>query len=128
MKVVENIPSALPSQMVYQIYESEKKKFHQGRSDRDDYLKILYENVKSDNAHNFKKYEPHLVTHFDLPYDYDVSWKHCIITSSWITQSILHYGNDFFGKESEDGSRKITIETKDPTKQETIGQRTMVWN
>ena len=40
----------------------------------------------------------------------------------------MHYGNNYFGKASEDGGKKITIETKDPTKQETIGTAETVWN
>jgi len=81
-----------------------------GRSDRDDYLTILWDNMESgeDTKAQFKKYEPNVVTHFNLPYDYD---------------SIMHYSDTAFGKKTN-GIKKITIETKDPTKQETIGQRT----
>ena len=55
------------------IYKSDKK-CSQGRSDRDDYVKILYANIESEaRYHNFKSYPPDVVTHFNLPYDYDVS-------------------------------------------------------
>merc|ERR1712025_1503799 len=75
----------------------------QGRSDRDDYIKILWDNIKEEKHFQFKKYGPDVVTHFNLPYDYD---------------SIMHYTDHDFKKS---GSER-TIETLDPTKQETIGK------
>ena len=63
------------SQMVYQIYKSEEK-CHQGRSDRDDYIKILWDNIKEEKHFQFKKYGPDVVTHFNLPYDYTVLLPH----------------------------------------------------
>lgn len=51
--------------------------------DRDDYVKIHYENMRSGKEHNFKKYSSHDVTHFNTTYDY---------------YSILHYSAYGFSK------------------------------
>lgn len=51
--------------------------------DRNDYVKIHYENIKLGKEHNFKKYTSTEVTHFNTTYDY---------------YSILHYSAYGFSK------------------------------
>ncbi|WP_218012154.1 M12 family metallopeptidase [Bacillus thuringiensis] len=71
----------------------------QSREDRDDYVTIHLENVKSGEEHNFEK---HIIDAKDVGlYDYG---------------SIMHYGKYAFSKNG-----KPTIEPKDPTAE--IGQR-----
>lgn len=62
----------------------------QSASNRDDFIKIHWENIKTGRMHNFKKYDESLVTNFDVPYDY---------------QSVMHYSAKAFSKNGE-----ITIE------------------
>ena len=54
--------------------------------DRDDYIKIHWENIKPGKEHNFKKYTSTEVTHFNTTYDY---------------YSILHYSAYGFSKNKE---------------------------
>nr|XP_058972703.1 MAM and LDL-receptor class A domain-containing protein 1-like [Pocillopora verrucosa] len=56
--------------------------FHeQSRSDRDSYVKILYENIQKGVEDNFQKFDQGEIQHLGEPYDYS---------------SIMHYGpNDF---------------------------------
>ena len=72
----------------------------QSRSDRDKYVKIKLENVDEGNKHNFERYDPSAVTHYDLPYDFE---------------SVMHYDGKAFSKNG-----KLTIRTLDPTKQRLI--------
>lgn len=62
----------------------------QSASNRDDFIKIHWENIRTGRLHNFKKYDESLVTNFDVPYDY---------------QSVMHYSSKAFSKNG-----KITIE------------------
>lgn len=62
----------------------------QSASNRDDFIKINWENIKSGRTHNFKKYSESIVTNFDVPYDYD---------------SVMHYSSKAFSKNG-----KMTIE------------------
>ncbi|XP_062862046.1 hatching enzyme 1.2 [Trichomycterus rosablanca] len=71
----------------------------QSRSDRDQYVTILWENIIEGQKHNFRKYE---TNNLNTVYDYD---------------SVMHYGRFAF---SEDGSPTI-IPKPDPNIQ--IGQR-----
>jgi len=80
----------------------------QSRSDRDDFVKINVENIIDGKGHNFDRYTPSLINHFNLPYDFE---------------SVMHYGGQAFGKEKANGRRKQTIETLDPSKQSLLGQR-----
>jgi len=81
----------------------------QSRSDRDDYVKIIEENIIHENfTSNFDKYTEALINHFNLTYDFG---------------SVMHYGGDDFGKEKANGRPKQTIKTLDPSKQSLIGQR-----
>jgi hypothetical protein len=52
--------------------------FHeQSRPDREDYVKIIYENIKPDMITNFEYYPPSIINTFGFPYDYS---------------SIMHFG------------------------------------
>ncbi|EDW64333.1 seminal metalloprotease 1 [Drosophila virilis] len=79
--------------------------FHhqQSSADRDDYVKIVEENITEGKEHNFKKYEADRVENFDAPYDYG---------------SILHYSSKAFSKNGEE-----TIIALDPDGQSQMGQR-----
>jgi hypothetical protein len=78
----------------------------QCRSDRDEYVRIIMKNIPLNDQHNFNKYNARTVSHHGLPYDYD---------------SVMHYGKSEFAFKEEDG--QITIETKNPSYQDVIGQR-----
>ncbi|XP_076066921.1 blastula protease 10-like [Oratosquilla oratoria] len=71
----------------------------QSRSDRDDYVIINFENIKSDKTGNFKI----RTTLTDVPYDYT---------------SVMHYGSKFFSINGE-----FTLMTKDPFRQDLLGNR-----
>uniref|UniRef100_A0A3Q3L755 Metalloendopeptidase n=1 Tax=Mastacembelus armatus TaxID=205130 RepID=A0A3Q3L755_9TELE len=79
--------------------------FHheQSRYDRDDYVTINWRNIKDGLQNNFKKLSRNSSITFSAPYDY---------------LSVMHYGKDFFSKNSGD-----TIITKLPQFQDRIGQR-----
>jgi hypothetical protein len=52
--------------------------FHeQSRPDREDYVKIIYENIKPDMITNFEFYPTSVINTFGFPYDYS---------------SIMHFG------------------------------------
>ncbi|CAB3992407.1 Tolloid 1, partial [Paramuricea clavata] len=55
----------------------------QSRPDRDNYVKILYENIHQQDKHNFKKLEDDDINSLQQRYDF---------------HSIMHYGSDFFAK------------------------------
>jgi len=75
----------------------------QGRHDRKDFIEIIDSNIVNGKEHNFNKYDTNTVTHFNLPYDYE---------------SVMHYSKTAWSKNGQ-----ITIKTRDPTKQDVIGQR-----
>jgi hypothetical protein len=75
----------------------------QSSSNRDDYVTIIWENIKPDEQYNFDKYDDTYITDFGYPYDYG---------------SVMHYSAYAF---SDDG--EMTIVTKDPAYQDVIGQR-----
>jgi len=76
--------------------------FHheQSRSDRDDYLVILTDNVEAGKEHNFDKEADN---NYNVQYDYS---------------SMMHYGSSYFSKNG-----MPTIVTKDPLASELIGSR-----
>ncbi|CAJ0596080.1 unnamed protein product [Cylicocyclus nassatus] len=76
----------------------------QSRYDRDDYIKIHFENIAKGESLQFRKLSRTQATTYDVPYDYG---------------SVMHYG-----KKSFSANGKITIETLDPRFQDVIGQRT----
>ncbi|CAJ1062652.1 meprin A subunit beta-like [Xyrichtys novacula] len=75
----------------------------QARYDRDDYVTIIWRNIKDGYKRNFRKLTPSMSTTFNAPYDY---------------LSVMHYGGKVFSKNSGD-----TIVTKLPEYQDQIGQR-----
>lgn len=62
----------------------------QSASERDDFIKIHWENIKRGREHNFNKYNESVVTNFEVVYDYE---------------SVMHYSPRAFSKNGE-----ITIE------------------
>uniref|UniRef100_A0A8C5M8T6 Metalloendopeptidase n=1 Tax=Leptobrachium leishanense TaxID=445787 RepID=A0A8C5M8T6_9ANUR len=75
----------------------------QSRSDRDDYVTIMTNEIISGQEHNFISYNDTVSTFLNIPYDYT---------------SLMHYAKDDF----KVGSNP-TIETKNPTFRNLIGQR-----
>ncbi|XP_078357409.1 blastula protease 10-like [Oculina patagonica] len=73
----------------------------QSRPDRDNYVEIIWDNIKDDNKHNFKKYSHGMIDSLGSPYDYG---------------SIMHYGKRDFAKLPW----QTTIKTKNGA---SIGQR-----
>ncbi|KAI1291941.1 Zinc metalloproteinase nas-13 [Halotydeus destructor] len=55
----------------------------QSRADRDDYIRILWDNIEPGMAYNFDKYTLEEIQHLDVPYDYG---------------SVMHYGSHAFAK------------------------------
>ncbi|XP_026725953.1 seminal metalloprotease 1-like [Trichoplusia ni] len=68
---------------------------------RDDYVTIVWENIKPGREHNFKKYGKDVINDFDVPYDYD---------------SVMHYPATAFSAHKE----KTIIPIKENVE---IGQR-----
>ncbi|KAI5719885.1 hypothetical protein M8J76_016375 [Diaphorina citri] len=73
----------------------------QSASDRDDYVTIVWNNIREGTERNFKKYPPSEITDFGVGYDFD---------------SVMHYSRKAFSKNGDD-----TIVPHDPTVE--IGQR-----
>ncbi|XP_073942748.1 seminal metalloprotease 1-like isoform X2 [Choristoneura fumiferana] len=61
----------------------------QSTYDRDDFVKIIWENIRAGTEHNFAKYTNDTVTDFGVPYDYE---------------SVMHYPETAFSK---NGNRTI---------------------
>ncbi|KAL0967500.1 hypothetical protein UPYG_G00253040 [Umbra pygmaea] len=76
----------------------------QSRSDRDDYVKIWWDQIVEGKEHNFNKYEDDFITDLNTPYDYE---------------SVMHYRPFSFNK----NSTIPTITTAIPAFNEIIGQR-----
>ncbi|EDO26330.1 predicted protein, partial [Nematostella vectensis] len=56
--------------------------FHeQSRPDRDNYVTIMLDNIKSEAKFNFEKYTSSKINTMNTPYDYD---------------SLMHYGSHYF--------------------------------
>lgn len=75
----------------------------QSRPDRDNYITIQFQNVRTGKEHNFRKQNADNIDSLGTPYDY---------------LSMMHYSDSGFSK-----NRKPTIVTKDPKMQNVIGQR-----
>ncbi|CAL8269224.1 unnamed protein product [Arctogadus glacialis] len=75
----------------------------QSRADRDDYVNIMWDQIKPGKAHNFKKYNDKRSSSLGVPYDYG---------------SVMHYSKRAFSIASEP-----TIVTKIPEFMDVIGQR-----
>ncbi|XP_041952289.1 meprin A subunit alpha [Alosa sapidissima] len=76
----------------------------QSRSDRDDYVKIHWDQILEGKEHNFNKYEDDFITDLNTPYDYE---------------SIMHYRPLSFNKDPN----IPTITTAIPAFNNVIGQR-----
>ncbi|KAL6096246.1 mep1a [Pungitius sinensis] len=76
----------------------------QSRSDRDNYVKIWWDQIEEGMDHNFNKYEDDFITDLNTPYDYE---------------SIMHYRPLSFNKNDS----VPTITTTIPYFNEVIGQR-----
>ncbi|GAA6233893.1 meprin A subunit alpha-like [Lates japonicus] len=76
----------------------------QSRSDRDDYVKIWWDQIEEGMEHNFNKYEDDFITDLNTPYDYE---------------SVMHYRPLSFNKNES----IPTITTTIPNFNEVIGQR-----
>ncbi|XP_065648147.1 low choriolytic enzyme isoform X2 [Hydra vulgaris] len=74
----------------------------QSRPDRDDHVTIVWNNIQSDMRFNFDKFDRNRINSLGFPYDYE---------------SMMHYDQTAFG------SGRVTIRTKDPSKQNLIGNR-----
>ncbi|XP_029988035.1 meprin A subunit beta-like isoform X1 [Sphaeramia orbicularis] len=75
----------------------------QSRSDRDDYVDIIWSNIKPNKGNNFAKHDDTESSALGVPYDY---------------MSVMHYGKMYFTTGSGP-----TIVTKDPHFSDVIGQR-----
>ncbi|XP_015743316.1 meprin A subunit alpha [Python bivittatus] len=75
----------------------------QSRTDRDDYVKIWWNEIIEGQAYNFDKYDDTFITDLNTPYDYE---------------SVMHYGPYSFNKNSSVPS----ITTKIPEFNNVIGQ------
>lgn len=75
----------------------------QSSYDRDEHVRVIFENVLPGREHNFRKYSNKEVSNYQTHYDLD---------------SILHYGRGFFSKNGRN-----TIETMNPSDITRIGQR-----
>ncbi|CAN9507582.1 unnamed protein product [Ophioblennius macclurei] len=76
----------------------------QSRSDRDDYVKIWWDEIEEGMEHNFNKYEDDFITDLNTPYDYE---------------SVMHYRPLSFNKNDS----IPTITTSIPYFNDVIGQR-----
>ncbi|XP_059369044.1 meprin A subunit beta-like isoform X2 [Carassius carassius] len=75
----------------------------QSRSDRDDYVTIMWDQIEEGKEHNFNSYNETVSSSLGVPYDYG---------------SVMHYSKTSFSKGSEP-----TIVTKIPEFLDVIGQR-----
>ncbi|VDM61833.1 unnamed protein product [Angiostrongylus costaricensis] len=85
--------------IIHELFHTVGLDHEHSRNDRDDYVKVHYENVKKGRESQFLKclYPPE----YDIPYDY---------------KSIMHYHQRAFTK-----NNGITLETLDPQYQDVIG-------
>ncbi|XP_067273230.1 meprin A subunit beta isoform X2 [Pseudorasbora parva] len=75
----------------------------QSRSDRDDYVAIVWDQIEEGKEHNFNLYDETVSSSLGVPYDYG---------------SVMHYSKTSFNKDKEP-----TIVTKIPEFLDVIGQR-----
>ncbi|NWW95728.1 MEP1B protein, partial [Rhynochetos jubatus] len=75
----------------------------QSRSDRDDYVSIIWDRIQSGKDHNFNKYDDKTSDSLNVPYDYT---------------SVMHYSQNAFKNGTEP-----TIVTNIPDFMDVIGQR-----
>ncbi|CAG9807142.1 unnamed protein product [Chironomus riparius] len=75
----------------------------QNHADRDDFIEILWENIKPGSEPNFEKVNSRLFGNFGTPYDY---------------HSVMHYGLNYFSK-----NENPTIVSKSTSHNKVIGNR-----
>ena len=67
---------------------------NQSRSDRDSYVKIIWENIPDDKEGAFKKYSSTVINHFNLRYDFEVRYKNKIpqknMSTGWFSRLKWH--------------------------------------
>ena len=95
-----------PGAIEHEFYHAIGVYHTQSRTDRDEHVKIHFENIMEGMDYNFFKLKKSEVSEFGLPYDFE---------------SVMHYGDTSFSK-----NKKRTIETLDPSKQDIIGRATGV--
>lgn len=78
----------------------------QSSYDRDNYVRINFENIESGRENNFQMYPNSIVSHFQTSYDLD---------------SLMHYTRTAFSRNGQ-----ATIETRDPKDSYRIGQRSQM--
>ncbi|CAF3495761.1 unnamed protein product [Rotaria sp. Silwood1] len=77
-----------PSGIVpYTISSNYSFRHEQSRPDRDDYVRVIWENIIPGKENNFRKYNTSEVDTVNTPYDFD---------------SIMHYGRNFFSINGSD--------------------------
>lgn len=95
----------------------------QSSFNRDDHIKVLYENIASNHRHNFVKIRNTDISLYGTDYDLDsvmvkyFDFFNCIIFNV-INSLFQHYGKKYFSKNGRN-----TIETVDPGDIHRIGQR-----
>uniref|UniRef100_A0AC35U634 Metalloendopeptidase n=1 Tax=Rhabditophanes sp. KR3021 TaxID=114890 RepID=A0AC35U634_9BILA len=86
--------------IVHEILHSIGFEHEHQRYDRDNFIKVRYDNIDQTQLHNFDKILLHEVTTFDYKYDY---------------KSIMHYDSTAFGKhDSTTKKRLVTMEPISP--------------
>ncbi|XP_046331012.2 zinc metalloproteinase dpy-31-like [Haliotis rufescens] len=75
----------------------------QGRPDRDTYVRVYYDNIKSGKSHNFRRESWRNARSMGIPYDYS---------------SVMHYGTKAFSK-----NERPTITAKESDMETTLGTR-----
>lgn len=66
----------------------------QSASNRDEYVKILWENILDGHEHNFDRHNESEITSYGIKYDYE---------------SIMHYGKTAFSKNDENTIEAIEV-------------------
>ncbi|XP_038063660.1 protein SpAN-like isoform X2 [Patiria miniata] len=89
--------------LMHELFHAMGRYHEHTRPDRDQFVTILYGNIKEDQEHNFEKHSSADFLTYGIKYDYE---------------SIMHYGTSFFAKSSGP-----TLEVKDPLFANKIGKQ-----
>ncbi|XP_056150452.1 meprin A subunit alpha [Lampris incognitus] len=85
----------------------------QSRSDRDDYVKIWWDQIEEGREHNFNKYEDDFITDLNTPYDYESVMHYRPLSFNknesipTITTTILYF-NDIIGQRLDFSAMDLT--------------------